>query len=163
MYLSGRVRMEYIRRALASGPSSREVTHDDVFNSPDMVVAVNRGQHVDYFEFWVRECFEALSKKEEYGGLTQAEMLEKFVRERMASIGRQLGLRVSRWWYEVDNTFGFSEWMPDWNEGVLRVVFERKAHHARTSRTKASSSISSTLFTHPFLWLCRTTSPRVPR
>jgi len=96
-YVSDRIRYDYIKDAKQQEVSDKIPTRKDLLDSDDLVIAVNNGNSISYYELFVDSCWDALFSKSEYEELSKIEAINKLVNERFKKIADLLNETIINW------------------------------------------------------------------
>ena len=101
---SDNIRYYYLKQAKFSNNSNETLIPQKLTDTwdgyDDLLFVKNRGKTIDYFEGFVKSCWDALYKKAAYKGLTKHAAVKKLVEERMKKIGLDLNLIIKSYSFE---------------------------------------------------------------
>ena len=101
-YSSDEIRYDAIVKKLGSKKTFKVPSEDEINASLydyDAVFVYNRGDYMEFIEYWVDECWEALYEKPEYNGLNKEQATDLFVKDRFQRIADKLNMEI------IDYTF----------------------------------------------------------
>jgi hypothetical protein len=112
-YASDRIRYDYLKSAISSEPTDAEPDMNalravgmGLDGYPDKeyddltFVAKRKDGTIDYWEGFVKSCWDGLFGKPEYKGLKKKEAVDKMVKDRMIPMAGDLGLELASYEYK---------------------------------------------------------------
>ena len=98
-YESDRIRLDEIKSALNDDLWDDDETYsvDDLYQTDWLSKALNKENYVDYYELFVKACWDGMFQKPEYKGLDKKSAVEKLINERFSKIAKLLNLSIIDW------------------------------------------------------------------
>jgi len=105
-YISDRMRLDYVKGGFNKPTELQQYTKEelaeDLLNQDDLVMVLNYGSYVKYYEKFVDSCWDALFQKPEYKNLEIGEAVTKLVNERLKKVAEYAGGDLVDWSWDED-------------------------------------------------------------
>jgi hypothetical protein len=92
---SDKMRLDIIREDVTEGV--KKPTRKELNDAPDLVIVKKDGEKLKYYELYCKACWDGLYAKEEYKGLSHAEAIDKFMKERFPAIAERAGATIDNY------------------------------------------------------------------
>ena len=101
-YESDSIRLKELQLGLSKelSDSNKTLGAVDLYKTEWLSEALNKEGYIDYYEFFIKTCWDGMFSKPEYKGLTKQEGVRKLVNERFTKIATHLNLKIIDWNYK---------------------------------------------------------------
>jgi len=124
-YASDKIRLDYLKQGLEKPQVSDDgmIDPSNIEGAEDLVVVLNHGNYVMFYEMFVESCWDALFEKPEYVGLDEETAIEKLVMNRFTKIAEAAGEKVL-------------DWKMDWEDEILSIKISNSKGKTKMKQLK---------------------------
>jgi hypothetical protein len=91
----------------------------------DGVFVYNRGEYIEFIEYWAHSCWEGLYTKTEYKGLTKKKAIDKFILERFSKIAEKSNMKILDFSFIPNYIKNDEDWEEDVECDMLKIKLIR--------------------------------------
>ncbi len=112
--------------------SNHYPTNDEINESlwdVDGVFVFNRGEYIEFIEYWAYSCWEGLYEKPEYKGMSKKKAIDKFIKERFYKISEKVNMKILDFTFIPKYIKNEEDWEEDVECDMLKIRLEYLTSH----------------------------------